>query len=71
MMMSGTHTQKMPMKSQGKVIVDHFHRAGTNTPSLVLRYILPTGWEDIDGKLILSAFQSLRLCIMVLCVGIT
>ena len=51
LMMSGTRMQKkLTMKSQRKVIVNNFCIAGTNTPYLALRYILPTGWENIDGK---------------------
>ena len=51
LIMSGERTQKkLPMKSQRKAIVDNFCRAVTNTQYLALRYILPTGWYDIDGK---------------------
>ena len=72
-MMSGTRTQKkLTMKSQQKAIVDDFRRAGTNTQSLAFRYILPTGWDDIDGKRFLkSAFKSLRHYIFVIYVDIT
>ena len=44
------YAKKLQMKSQRKAIVDGFRRAGTNTSSLALRYILPTGWDNIDGK---------------------
>ena len=43
------YAKKLPTKFQRKAIVDDFCRAGKNTPSLALCYILPTGWDDIDG----------------------
>ena len=56
----------MPTKFKRKAIDNSFRRAGTNTPSSALGYILPTGWDDIYGeRFFRSAFQSLRLYIMV------
>ena len=55
------YAKKLLMKSQRKAIVENVCGAGTNTPYLALRYILPTGWDDIYGRIFfISAFQILR-----------
>ena len=66
------YAKKLLMKSQRKAIVENVCGAGTNTPYLALRYILPTGWDDIDGRQFFrSAYHILRLYIMVLYVSST
>ena len=70
--MSISSDTSYPHRTPLKAIVDGFRRAGTNTSSLALRYILPTGWDNIDGKRFLKkCFQGLRLNIMVLYVDST
>ena len=44
------YAKKLPMKYQRKATVENVCIAGTNMPSLALHYILPTGWDDIDGR---------------------